>query len=246
MENYNEELDEYDSIANIEKKLKRLEQLRQEQQQELRQELQPKQSEQEQEQLEQQQEQPKQLDKSEQIKNRGTGAGGSNTNKNGLSFQEITKLPSSHKEKIGQFTYIKFQNVDKLFIQAFNKDLIKYMNMNGQVNLNITFASGCKSQDEVYINEHDKIIYIIEKKFQQGSGSVDEKIQTGIFKKIHYTRLFQNYKIYYIYCLSDWYKKKEYVSTLDLLKEFDIKIFWGNDLDYKNKMIHFICQSENI
>ena len=68
----------------------------------------------------------------------------------------------------------------------------------------------------------------------------------GIFKKIHYTRLFQNYKIYYIYCLSDWYKKKEYVSTLDLLKEFDIKIFWGNDLDYKNKMMHFICQLENI
>ena len=32
MENYNEELDEYDSIANIEKKLKILEQLRQEQQ----------------------------------------------------------------------------------------------------------------------------------------------------------------------------------------------------------------------
>ena len=62
-------------------------------------------------------------------------------------------------------------------------------------------------------------MFIIEKKFQQTSGSVDEKIQTGYFKKMHYEELFTHFKIYYIYCLSDWFKKEEYKSTINYLKK---------------------------
>lgn len=37
--------------------------------------------------------------------------------------------------------------------------------------------------DEAFYNYYNKTVYIIEKKFQSSSGSVDEKIQTCDFKK---------------------------------------------------------------
>ena len=102
-----------------------------------------------------------------------------------------------------------------------------------------TNAGGCKYPDEAYINESKKYLYIIEKKFQQCKGSVCEKIQTGLFKKEHYSKLFLNYKIIYIYCLSDWFKLN-CKSEIDHLNEKNIPIFWGNDINYKNSIIEFI------
>ena len=88
-----------------------------------------------------------------------------------------------------------------------------------------------------------KIIFIIEKKFQQTGGSVDEKIQTGPFKQIHYRELFPNFTIYYIYCLSDWFKKPEYKSALNYLKKHDIPVFWGSSETFKEDMVEFIHSS---
>ena len=101
-------------------------------------------------------------------------------------------------------------------------------------------ASGCKSPDEVYLNESEKKLFIIEKKFQQTSGSVDEKIQTGVFKKFHFYEIFPDYTIEYAYCLSDWFKKKEYISVLKYLKLNNIKIFFGKDKNYKKDLIDFL------
>ena len=103
-------------------------------------------------------------------------------------------------------------------------------------------AAGCKEPDEAYIDNVRKTIFIIEKKFQQTEGSVDEKIQTGPFKKFHYSQQFPNYKIHYIYCLSDWFKRAEYTSVLDYLLNNDIPIFWGNDENYKNNIITYLCK----
>jgi hypothetical protein len=115
------------------------------------------------------------------------------------------------------------------------------MENNNEKNINIQPAAGCKKPDEAYINETRKQLFIIEKKFQQGPGSVDEKLQTGLFKKTHYKKLFPNYTIHYVYCLSDWFKREEYMSVLEYLQESNIPVFWGNDADYKNKMVDFIC-----
>lgn len=182
------------------------------------------------------------------ILNKGTGAGGANTNANGLPYEQKTDLKTLYsscnfiKNKKENYQIIRFIGYDSIELINANKSwLHKYMEKNNEKNTNIIPACGCKEPDEAYINESKKILFVIEKKFQQGTGSVDEKLQTGPFKKMHYRKLFPNYKIHYIYCLSDWFKRPAYASELEYLIECDIPIFWGNDDDCKNKIIDFIC-----
>lgn len=60
-------------------------------------------------------------------------------------------------------------------------------------------------------------LFIIEIKFQEVSGSVDEKLQTCDFKKKQYRKLMAplNIEVEYIYILSDWFKSPGYKDTLD-------------------------------
>jgi hypothetical protein len=179
------------------------------------------------------------------IKNKGTGAGGANTNKNGLSYEVMTNLESLYSEcnknKKDKTSIIKFNGYENELVNANKSTLHKYMQNIGEKNSSLKSAAGCKEPDEAYIDLKRKIIFIIEKKFQQTPGSVDEKIQTAAFKKYHYTNLFPNFKIHYIYCLSDWFKHDEYKSILDYLLEINIPVFWGNDEEYKNNIIKFMC-----
>jgi hypothetical protein len=185
----------------------------------------------------------------DKIKNKGTGAGGANTNLNGLSYEEKTNLENHYKiiqviycDKKNIVKKIKFIGYEEYTLINANKVLLyKYMIKNGEKNNKLKQASGCKEPDEAYIDENRKIIYIIEKKFQQTSGSVDEKIQTGPFKKLHYGEQFPNYIVHYIYCLSDWFKQDEYNCVLEYLTKNNIQIFWGNDENYKNDIIKFMC-----
>jgi len=164
--------------------------------------------------------------------NKGTGAGGSNTNKNGLPYEEFTDLKSNYKTIHVVDNIIEFNGHSRTFIKADKSNLHKYMNKTNQMNKELIPAQGCKQPDEAYIDDIGKKIFIIEKKFQQTSGSVDEKIQTGPFKKYHYEELFPKFKIYYMYCLSDWFKKEEYKSVLNYLKINSIPIFWGSSETY--------------
>jgi len=62
-------------------------------------------------------------------------------------------------------------------------------------------------------------LFIIEVKYQQVSGSVDEKLQTCDFKRKQYLRLVAplGLKVEYVYVLSDWFKKPEYKDVLDYI-----------------------------
>jgi hypothetical protein len=179
---------------------------------------------------------------SNNIVNRGTGAGGANTNKNGLDYESLTQLSNMYyvKKCTNDIETIQFPGSDTVFVNGSKSKLYDYMESKNKINKNIVPASGCKKPDEAFINETCKIIYIIEKKFQQGSGSVDEKIQTGEFKKYHYEQLFPEYKIEYIYCLSDWFKRSEYRSVIEFLGTKDIPIFWGSDNEYKEKIVSYM------
>lgn len=185
------------------------------------------------------------INKSQNIKNKGTGAGGANTNLNGLSYEDKTNLEELFSElkcdKKSKIRNIKFNNYKNELVNVNKSNLYKFMEKIGEKNDKLQPAAGCKEPDEAYIDINKKMVFIIEKKFQQTSGSVDEKIQTGPFKKIHYSKQFPNYKVNYIYCLSDWFKRDEYTSVLDYLKENNIPVFWGNDLNYKEDIIKFIC-----
>ncbi len=62
-------------------------------------------------------------------------------------------------------------------------------------------------------------LFIIEVKYQQVAGSVDEKLQTCDFKRKQYLKLVSpiGLKVEYVYVLSDWFKKKEYKDVLDYI-----------------------------
>ena len=60
---------------------------------------------------------------------------------------------------------------------------------------------------------------VIEVKYQKVTGSVDEKLQTCDFKKKQYVKLFSelNYKVQFIFILSDWFRKDRYKDTRDYI-----------------------------
>jgi len=62
-------------------------------------------------------------------------------------------------------------------------------------------------------------LFIIEVKYQQVVGSVDEKLQTCDFKRKQYLKLVAplGLKIEYVYVLNDWFKKHEYKDVLDYI-----------------------------
>ena len=70
-------------------------------------------------------------------------------------------------------------------------------------------------------------IYIIEKKYQAGSDSVDEKLQTCDFKKKQYVKLFTplNIKVEYYYVLNDWFDKPEYKDVFEYIVNVGCKYF---------------------
>ena len=58
--------------------------------------------------------------------------------------------------------------------------------------------------------------FVLDYRYQQVGGSVDEKLQTCDFKKKQYKRLLAalNFEVEYIYILNDWFKKPEYKDVL--------------------------------
>ncbi len=186
----------------------------------------------------------KKLDKLK-IVNRGTGAGGANTNKTGLSYEERTYLPKI----LNLENYVSFGKgkADKYYEYCYNSIKYKIFHKNGFCKyLKRYKIKDCVTNmipDEAVINEKNNKIYIIEKKFQQGSGSVDEKIQTGHCKQEMYTVMYPDFKITYIYVLSDWFKQSKYNLVMEYLKKYDIPVLFGSDVNYLEKLFNIISTS---
>jgi len=180
------------------------------------------------------------ISKNNKLINKGKGAGGANTNKNGLSYEIIKDLSTEYEiiKKEKSYKIIKFNkhNIELIF----TKDLSKCIkNINKNIINKKKLGHGCKRFDECYINQKDKIIFIIEKKFQKVAGSACEKIQTYEFKMWNLKKIYINYNIVYMYCLSDWFRNN-CQTELDYLQEKKCEIFWGNNKNYKNDIINYI------
>lgn len=177
------------------------------------------------------------------IKNKGTGAGGAKTNKNGLSYEDMTEIKESDRYKYTDSLKVKTKMIQRviidgeLHIKIKKAELKLYMNENKKYN---TESEKASEPDECYINEDKKIINIIEKKFQQINGSVDEKIQTCVFKIWFYNEQYRDYEIRYCYCLSDWFKSKKYKPEMRFFKKYEIDVFWGSDDNYDNNILDWI------
>jgi len=182
------------------------------------------------------------------IKNRGTGAGGAKTNKNGLPYEELTELKEDDRYKNKETIKIEKKNLNKVQIdnQEFMKlskgELKGYMKHHKKFNIK---SEKTLQPDECYVDEVNKIINIIEKKFQQCAGSVDEKIQTGPFKIWFYKEQYPDYEIRYCYCLSDWFRSDKYKPEMRFLKEYNIEVFWGSDKSYVTNILDWIVNEDD-
>jgi hypothetical protein len=83
--------------------------------------------------------------------------------------------------------------------------------------------------DEAIYVPAQKKLFIVELKFQQVAGSVDEKLQTCDFKKKQYTRLLEplDVTVEYIYVLNDWFLKPEYRDVLNYIQSVGCKHYFN-------------------
>jgi hypothetical protein len=165
--------------------------------------------------------------------NRGTGAGGSKTNHNGLAFESLTNSEpfliergftkkTMSKNKTGYYFQKELKEKEKeeekviqtvLYLkQGGFKEFIKK-----EFDINVY-----RNPDEAFIIKTNDIyhIKIIEKKNQNVDGSVEDKLKTGSFNREEYEMMFDvdevkkklgdkiKIKISYSFCVSEFLEKK--------------------------------------
>jgi hypothetical protein len=172
------------------------------------------------------------------IKNKGTGAGGANTNKNGLRYEDITHIP----------TLLNIESTKKIFGTGNNDHyyvyeqyvILKQSGLHKYLQHDYVKCEKKTNPDECIIDADNRVLYIIEKKFQQCNGSVDEKIQTGHYKKWFYKKQYPTYTIVYIYVLSDWFKQKKYRPEMEYLHNINIHVLFGSDPNYITNLLNLL------
>jgi hypothetical protein len=184
------------------------------------------------------------------IVNKGTGAGGANTNLNGKNFEAKTsnehrllvqgfqKTYMDKKEQKNNFYLEKvFPNGKLVFVQQ--SGLKKYMKQYNNLDI-------FRCPDEAYIwfpFDDIPVLKILEKKEQQTAGSVDTKLLSGpAFKREYELALEGKFKIEYAYCLNEYFNKeftsdsKKYKILGQILSENNIPTLFGDNEDYFGKL----------
>ena len=151
------------------------------------------------------------------------GIGGANT-KTGLVFEGETDLATFLNIQKGysvvinkdKFTEVLFENHSVGYI--FKKhDLYRFLEKR-KVDWQKILSKKLLPDDSIFVILQNTL-YVIECKFQQVAGSVDEKLQTCDFKKKQYKKLLSqlNIDVEYVYLLSDWFKDSKYKDVLDYI-----------------------------
>lgn len=116
--------------------------------------------------------------------------GSAQTNANGLLFEQTTSLYSALTnagyEVIDNIVYKDSKEIGMSLPQ---KRLYKYFLIPQGIDYR-DYNSKEWHPDEAFINYDRRTVYIIEKKFQNCAGSVDEKLPNCHFKKLEYQKLF--------------------------------------------------------
>ena len=179
--------------------------------------------------------------------NKGTGAGGSNTNRYGKKFEEktnneqrllemgYTKNSFTKKPKKVHDYYLSKTFEDKTIVFVLQNGLKVYMKKKYNIDL-------FRCPDEAYIIEYatGRIeIKILEKKEQRVEGSVETKLWSGPSLKREYELVLgSNFKVDYSFCLSEFLKnklvsnEKKYTVLKTIFEENNITVLFGDDENY--------------
>ncbi len=147
------------------------------------------------------------------------GVGGANT-KTGLVFEGKTSLATFLKTQVG---YDVTKDGTVMYLgKPVGRIFKKYGLYRFLAELKIDWKKIISKQllpdDSIFVVVNNTL-FIIECKFQQVKGSVDEKLQTSDFKKKQYQKLLAqaNIQVEYIYLLSDWFKKPMYKYVVEYI-----------------------------
>lgn len=176
--------------------------------------------------------------------NKGTGAGGANTNVSGLSFEKVTDN-SERLIEMGFDKVILNKNKHGHYLTKTFEDRIIYFFTKKALKFFVEDKFGFtlyREPDEAYFIDYksgSSKLLILEKKNQNVEGSVEDKILNGPSIKKQYEKMFDGLiEIHYAYCLNPFLQKKmnsgnpKYNHTKEILQEADIKIMYGKDDDY--------------
>lgn len=179
--------------------------------------------------------------------NKGVGAGGTKTNANGKLFEDMTDNSSRllsagyEKNKIeeknkSKFNYCLSKSDDDKSVTFVSQSGFKFYIKN-KYNIK-TF----RNPDESYIVEYadgKKVIKILEKKEQSVNGSVETKLWSSPSLKREYELVFgEDFEIQYCLCVNKFLQNlltsggEKYVILNKILKESDIKVFFGEEDSY--------------
>ena len=192
------------------------------------------------------------------IINKGTGAGGANTNYYGKKFEEKTnnqtrllndgyiKNSFTQKSKNLYNFYLSKIFEDKTIIFVLQNGLKMYMKNKYNIEL-------YRCPDEAYIIEYNTgkiVIKILEKKEQNVEGSVETKLWSGPSLKREYELVLgKEYEVHYGFCVSDFLKNKiisiepKYKNLKTIFTESNIEVLFGDDTNYFEKLDEWINNS---
>jgi len=146
------------------------------------------------------------------------GVGGANT-KTGLKFEGETDLATFLGSQKGyRIDGDKVYYKEELVARVFKKyEFYTFLEEYG-IHWQEIISKQLLPDDCIFVIV-DNTLYIIECKFQQVAGSVDEKLQTCDFKKKQYQKLLSraNIEVEYVYLLSEWFKNPKYKDVLDYI-----------------------------
>lgn len=195
------------------------------------------------------------------IKNKGTGAGGNNINIYGKKFEELTdnqsmllqdgysKVIIRKNSKYGYYLQKTIKPSDEIEVEiifVLQTGLNTYCNKFFNINL-------FREPDEAYIIKHNNditkktTIKILEKKTQNGQGSVETKLWAAPSLKREYEIVFgDKFNVEYAFCLSTYLSNKLHSKTLkynvlkQILSENNILVFDGNSENYHTTLNEWI------
>jgi hypothetical protein len=189
----------------------------------------------------------KNMDTSQNIHiNKGTGAGGANTNVNGKSFENKTE----NESRLLSNGFIRKNIPDcntkygfYLIKEISSTESIIYLTQGGLKAYFFHYFKKemCRSPDEAYLfrNGDTYTLKILEKKNQNTAGSVDTKLLAGKgFIDEYEFLLGENFTVRYAFCISA-YLKKDYITDSVkskalryINKKYGIAVLYGDDDNY--------------
>jgi hypothetical protein len=137
------------------------------------------------------------------------------------SGYEIEPVP----RRVGCGVYFKGQFVARCFRKH---DFYKFLEEEG-VDWRSKLSKRLLPDDALLVIVRETL-FIIEVKYQQVPGSVDEKLQTCDFKRKQYVKLVQGLglKVEYVYVLGEWFKVPAYKDVLDYINSVNCHYRFGS------------------